>query len=124
MRLGLEKNPDIQVCSNMTSPIISWTSTTVNPIAMGEQMLKRRQWTISALQNPPAAHLAITDATSGNWKDFISSVNECVKVMKSDKDLNKNHDTAVYGMTGAIPDKSLLHRFVSIHQAAMLDTLE
>lgn len=43
--------------------------------------------------------------------------------MKADKTLNKNHDTAVYGMTGAIPDKNLLHRFVSIHQAAMLDTL-
>jgi hypothetical protein len=124
MRLGLENNPDIQICSNMTSPIFAWTSSTVNPIAMGEVMLKRRQWTISALQNPAGAHIAITDATSPNWKDFISSIKECVKVMKADKTLNKNHDTAVYGMTGAIPDKSLLHRFVSIHQAAMLDTLE
>ena len=108
----------------MCSPIISYTSQTVNPIAMCEQMLKRRQWTISALQNPPGAHLAITDATAPNWKDFVASINDCVKVMKADKGLNKNHDTAVYGMTGAIPDKSLLHRFVSIHQAAMLDTLE
>lgn len=49
IRLGLENNPDITICSNMTSPIFSWTSSSVNPIAMGEQMLKRRQWTISAL---------------------------------------------------------------------------
>jgi hypothetical protein len=99
----------------MTSPIFSWTSKTVNPIAMGEVMLNRRQWTVSALQNPSGAHIAITDASSPNWKDFISSIKECVEVMKADKNLNKNHDTAVYGMTGAIPDKSLLHRFVSIH---------
>lgn len=44
--------------------------------------------------------------------------------MKADKSLNKNHTTALYAMTGSIPDKGLLHEFVSIHQAHMLDTLD
>jgi hypothetical protein len=91
---------------------------------MCEEMLKRRQWTISALQNPKGAHLAITDASAPNWKDFVSSIRECVAAMKADPKLNKNHDTAVYGLTGTIPDKALLHKFVSIHQSALLDTLE
>jgi hypothetical protein len=43
--------------------------------------------------------------------------------MKIDPSLNVNHDTAVYGLTGAIPDKALLDEFVCVHQAAMLDTL-
>lgn len=90
---------------------------------MCEEMQKRRQWTIAALQNPSGAHLAITDASAPNWKDFVMSIRECVKAMKADPTLNKNHDTAVYGLTGAIPDKALLHKFVSIHQAALLDTL-
>lgn len=78
IRLGLENNVDITICSNMTSPIFAWTSSTVNPIAMGEQMQKRRQWIISALQNPVGAHIAITDASAPNWKDFISSIKEVV----------------------------------------------
>ena len=43
--------------------------------------------------------------------------------MKIDPSLNVNHDTAVYGLTGTIPDKSLLRVFACKHQAAMLDTL-
>lgn len=35
--------------------------------------------------------------------------------MKKDPKLNQNHDTAMYGMAGMIPDKSLLHEFVSVH---------
>jgi len=44
--------------------------------------------------------------------------------MKADPKLNKNHDTALYGISGTIPDKSLLRDFVCVHQSAMLDTLE
>lgn len=123
LKQAFKNDADIIVCSTQTSPIFSYTSKTVNPIAMCEEMSKRRRWTIAALQNPSGAHLAITDATAPNWKDFVSSVRECVKAMKADPKLNKNHDTAVYGLTGTIPDKALLHKFVSIHQAALLDTL-
>lgn len=42
--------------------------------------------------------------------------------MKIDTSLNVNHDTAMYGLTGAVPDKKMLNEFVFIHQAAMLDT--
>lgn len=115
IKQAFKNDPDITVCSNQTSPIFSYTSKNVNPIAMCEEMLKRRQWTIAALQNPSGAHLAITDASAPNWKDFVVSIRECVKAMKEDPKLNKNHDTAVYGLTGAIPDKNLLHKFVSIH---------
>ncbi len=48
---------------------------------------------------------------------------DCVSMMKKDKSLNSNDDTALYGLTGSIPDKSLLREFVAIHQAAMLDTI-
>jgi len=43
--------------------------------------------------------------------------------MKGDPSLNKNYDTALYGMTGAIPDKRLLREFICMHQSAMLDTI-
>lgn len=43
--------------------------------------------------------------------------------MKDDKSLNKNHTTALYAMTGSIPDKETLREFCAIHQEHMLDTL-
>jgi hypothetical protein len=53
----------------------------------------------------------------------VSTLRECVTAMKADPSLNVNHDTALYGITGSIPDKHLLRDFVALHQAAMLDTL-
>jgi sphinganine-1-phosphate aldolase len=108
MKLAFKNDPDVIVCSTHCSPIFSWTSDTVNSIALGEQMSKKK-WVIAKLQRPAAAHIAITDASQESWKDFINCVRECIKDMKNDKSLNKNHDTAVYGLTGVIPDKNLLH---------------
>lgn len=68
--------------------------------------------------------MAITDASAEHWKDFVDSIRYCTKLMKEDASLNKNQDTAIYGMTGTIPDKRLLREFIICHQAAMLDTLE
>jgi hypothetical protein len=84
----------------------------------------RRKWKLGTVQRPAGAHLTITAANKDSWKDFIDSINECVKAMKENPELNTNDDTAMYCMTGSIPDKSLLHQFVSVHEAAMLDTLE
>lgn len=123
MREAFKNDEDIIVTSKHTSQTFSWTSKTVNAIAMAEQM-HHKNWIIAKLQRPPSAHLGITDANASNWKDFVKCVRECVKDMKSNPKLNKNHDTALYGISGTIPDKKLLREFVCVHQSAMLDTLE
>jgi len=122
MKLAFKDDADIIVTSTDASQTFSFTSNTVNAIAMSELMGKK-QWTIAKLQRPPSAHLGITDSNQGNWKDFVKCIRECVKEMKADPKLNKNHDTALYGISGSIPDKSLLRDFVIVHQDAMLDTL-
>jgi sphinganine-1-phosphate aldolase len=78
-------------------------------------MSKKHNWHISKLQRPPGAHLAITDANQESWQNFVHSLQDCVSMMKEDKSLNSNDDTALYGLTGSIPDKSLLREFVAIH---------
>lgn len=60
-------------------------------------------------------HWLITDASARNWEHFAESVAATIEEMKKDPSLNTNLDTAVYGMTGQIPDEGLLHQFVSIH---------
>ena len=98
------------------------SSGVINSIALGEVMKKQSSWTVSLLQRPAAIHLAVTDSNQGAWEDFVSSVKKGIEAMKIDPTLNKNHDTAMYGLTGEIPDKKLLNEFVFIHQSAMLDT--
>jgi len=122
IRLAFKDDPDIIVTSRVTSQTFSFTSKTVNAIAMAS-LLHNKNWTVSKLQRPASAHIGLTDANAANWKDFVKCVRECTKEMKADSTLNKNHDTALYGITGTIPDKSLLREFVVVHQSAMLDTL-
>jgi sphinganine-1-phosphate aldolase len=62
IREAFKNDPDIQVTSKHTSPTFSFTSSTVNAIAVGDQMYKRGQWTIAKLQRPPSGHIGITDA--------------------------------------------------------------
>jgi len=77
MRLAFKDDPDIIVTSNHTSQTFSFTSKTVNAIAMCEQM-HLKNWTIAKLQRPASAHIGITDANAKNWKHFVQSIKECV----------------------------------------------
>jgi hypothetical protein len=91
---------------------------------MSDLMTKKFNWTLHKVQNPPSGHLTVTNATENHWQGFVTAVKECTKMMKADPSLNTNEDTAVYGMSGLIPDRALLHKFVKVHSAALLDTLE
>ena len=93
-------------------------------MAICDVLKKERKWAVGTVQRPAGAHLTITAANAENWQDFVDSIRACVKILKSTPELNKNDDTALYCMTAQIPDKSMLHQFVSIHEAAMLDTLK
>ena len=44
--------------------------------------------------------------------------------MLKDPKLNKNKDTATYGMSAQIPDGALLNEFVAIHTGCLLDCLK
>ena len=126
MRDGLKDDPSIEVISKQPSCIFSFTSknNAFHGMAICDVMAKRRKWAVGKVQRPGGAHLTITDANCDSWADFVDSVKDCVKAIKADPSLNSNSDTALYCMTGQIPDKSLLHQFVSIHESAMLDTLK
>jgi hypothetical protein len=93
-------------------------------MAICDVLKNKRKWAVGTVQRPAGAHLTITDANASSWPDFVDAIRDCVKELKSKPELNKNSDVALYCMTAQIPDKSMLHQFVSIHEAAMLDTLK
>ena len=67
LRHAFTNDPDIQVCSHTAGPIFSFTSPTVNCIAMSDLMLKKFGWTLHKVQNPASGHLTITNATADHW---------------------------------------------------------
>jgi hypothetical protein len=112
---------DVQIASHHVGPIISLTSNSINAIALGDVMLKQSKWRVALLQRPAGIHLAITHSSCAAWESFCKAVRKGVQAMKIDPSLNVNHDTATYGLTGQIPDKSLLHEFACLHARALLD---
>lgn len=126
MRAAFKDDPDITVISQHDSCIFAFTSknNSFHGMAICDVMKKERKWAVGTVQRPGGAHLTITAANADAWPDFVDSIRQCVKILKSTPELNKNDDTALYCMTAQIPDKSMLHQFVSIHEAAMLDTLK
>ena len=123
LRKAFENDPDIIVTSKTASPIFSWTSKKFNCIAMSDLMQKHYGWTIHKVQNPPSAHLTITTTTEGHWQDFVKAIKGCAQMMIKDPSLNVNPDKALYCIGDLIPDKNLIHTFIKVHSAAMLDTL-
>jgi len=67
--------------------------------------------------------LTITTTTEGFENDFVKAIKGCANMMLKDPSLNVNHDTALYCIGDLIPDKDLLHTFIKVHSAALLDTL-
>lgn len=112
---AFKDSKDVITTSKHTSMIYSMTSNTVNGIALAGVMLKQSKWTCALLQRPAGLHLAITYATCDNYDHFIKSMKKGIEAMKIDPSLNTNHETAVYGLTGSIPDKGLLNEFVYLH---------
>jgi len=67
--------------------------------------------------------LVITDACQDSWEDFTTCLSECISAIKQDSKLNFGDSDNVFGVNAMIQDKDLLRKFVSVHQAALLDTL-
>jgi len=61
-------------------------------------------WELATLQNPPAAHLALTLPTSQNADGFIEDLTRAVAVVRSDTSGKYSGGTAgIYGMAASLP---------------------
>ena len=61
-------------------------------------------WELATLQNPPAAHLALTLPTSRNADIFIEDLRQAVNAVRSDTSGKYSGGTAgIYGMAASLP---------------------
>lgn len=91
--------------------------------------MSAKGWHLNALQSPPAIHVAFTIPTAAAVDKLTSDVIEVVEKQLEDVEEKKRQGksyikkrgdvSALYGVAGTIPDKSIVNRLVE----GFLDTL-
>ncbi|KKZ61776.1 sphinganine-1-phosphate aldolase [[Emmonsia] crescens] len=110
--------------------VVSWASATPDiDIYDIADMLSAKGWHLNALQSPPAMHMAFTVPTAAAVEKLIAdlvSVVEQEKAKAAERkrlglkvQKGKGDASALYGVAGSIPDKSIVNRLAE----GFLDTL-
>ncbi|CDW75009.1 sphingosine-1-phosphate lyase 1 [Stylonychia lemnae] len=110
MRDEIMEIPDIELCSNDDTCVVSFTSKKYSCIAVADLMQNKFKWTLSKLQMPASAHLIVTEANYVHANDFALNLKACVEELIEHPELNNKGDAAKYRQAAEIPDNSVLNR--------------
>ena len=78
-----------------------------------------RGWHLNALQDPPALHVAVTMPIDSDVDDLLKDLEEVVEAVRGNPTQKKGDTAALYGVAGALPDKSIVKELAE----GFLDTL-
>jgi len=81
--------------------------------------LSAKGWHLNALQDPPAIHVAVTLPIVNVVEELIRDIEEVVQTCRGHVSTKKGDTAALYGVAGALPDKSIVRDLAS----GFLDTL-
>jgi len=81
--------------------------------------MSSRGWHLNALQDPPAMHVAVTLPIVGAVDALIRDLEDVVEACRGKVTETKGDAAALYGVAGALPDKSVVEELAS----GFLDTL-
>lgn len=101
------QSPDLQIIGNPNFSIVSWTSSTLNPHAIGAVMKKIGKWDLNHLQNPDAFHICVTYANAKQAHQFVEDLKKAVEIVRNEPGINDGV-VALYGAVASVPDKSII----------------
>jgi sphinganine-1-phosphate aldolase len=81
--------------------------------------MSARGWHLNALQDPPAIHVAVTVPIVHAVDDLLKDLEEVVEAVRGNPVDTKGNAAALYGVAGALPDKSVVRELAE----GFLDTL-
>lgn len=116
--------PDIYVLGEPMVSVIAFSSKTINIYDVADEM-NTLGWHLSALQDPPAIHIACTKPTVKATGRFLEDLEKAVKEVKLKGEKSGGSkaamgDTAAfYGVAGSLPNKSVVNSIAS----GFIDTL-
>ena len=81
--------------------------------------MSAKGWHLNALQDPPAIHVAVTLPIVSAVDELLRDLEDCVEACRGNPTQKKGDAAALYGVAGALPDKSVVEELA----AGFLDTL-
>lgn len=130
MREDPALSTDLKIVGRPLVSVVAFMSPTINIYHVADGM-SAKGWHLNALQNPPAMHVAVTlpmvAAVDQLMEDLIAVLDDVrererkvrLKGEKAKKGPADGDATALYGVAGSLPDKSIVVELAS----GFLDTL-
>jgi len=114
-------HPDLYILGEPLVSVVSFSSDTVNIYDIADEM-NSLGWHLSALQNPPAIHIACTKPTVTAVDNFLNDLErslQSVKLKTGDPKKISGNTAALYGVAGSLPNKSVIKSMAT----GFIDTL-
>eukprot|EP01121_Diplochlamys_sp_Union-15-3_P008299 TRINITY_DN2198_c0_g1_i4.p1 TRINITY_DN2198_c0_g1~~TRINITY_DN2198_c0_g1_i4.p1 ORF type:complete len:285 (-),score=68.26 TRINITY_DN2198_c0_g1_i4:14-868(-) len=120
IKQGLKNNPDIKLIGDSVTPVIAWTTTTVDIYSVSDYMGKKK-WHLNVLHKPPSMHICITLRTVGRENELLKDLEDAISEAKRNPNV-KGGNAPVYGMAASLPDRSLVKEMIWSYLDTLLDT--
>lgn len=118
--------PSISVMGKPVVSVVAFRANTTqtDPMYMVDiydvaDAMSAKGWHLNALQDPPAIHVAVTLPIVGAVDDLLKDLEESVDACRGKPTDKKGDAAALYGVAGALPDKSIVTELAT----GFLDTL-
>ncbi len=107
---GIGTIPGLRILGKPDMSIFAFASDTIDVYALGDAM-EALGWKLDRQQMPPALHMMVTPAHAKIAERFLEDLRRCAGELATGKPAPPG-SAAMYGMLGAIPDKSMVDGFV------------
>ena len=105
-------NKDISVIGNPDLNIIAFKSKSLNIYSVIGEM-KKLNWNLTVMQNPPAFHLCITKQhTFKIINDFCSDLLNCIDIVKKNKSNKLEGTLALYGSSTSVQNSLFIDEII------------
>jgi sphinganine-1-phosphate aldolase len=104
------------------SAVVCWTSDVFDINRQTTGMIDQKGWDLNVLQFPAAIHIAVTMAHTkeGVVEAFLKDLAEVTAPLMASPKVKAAGGAAVYGMSQAIPDRSVVGECVATYIDVML----
>ncbi|WP_257460467.1 pyridoxal phosphate-dependent decarboxylase family protein [Archangium lipolyticum] len=110
LREGIAAIPGLKLLGDPRLSVFAFSSDSLDVYALGDAM-EARGWKLDRQMMPPALHLMVTPAHAAVVEPFLADLRACAASLASGEPA-PDGSAAMYGMLGAIPDKSEAEGFI------------
>ncbi|ODV95833.1 hypothetical protein PACTADRAFT_79929 [Pachysolen tannophilus NRRL Y-2460] len=110
---------ELKVIGDPIASVVSFTSDKINIYALADK-LNEKGWHLSALQKPPALHLAVTKLSIPIVDDLVKDLKDAVQeLISTDFKPSDSETAALYGVAGSVKTTGVASKLI----VGFLDTL-